>query len=367
MKTILRYAQKFCTNRKSSVVGLDINESYIAMAEIIRAKNHHYCLENFAFVPFLHQLTASKTYQQDANDYMNPVSNPDTIRHLTAIFAHSPTLAKKIALALPLNLVISKTLTLPCKLKSKEIVAALKLHLKNSDELDYYQHSKIASSENDNHIISVHRLHCDLARSEETWFIAAAPKAAVHACVDSLHHASLPLKVAVLDVDLYACARAAVLLELSPKNSFVIVNINAKTIQFGLVVNSNIIETSEYNFDRNESIGAIELSQEFIAQTTYEKIKAFLQNIKQPAETIILCGPKATAKFKKSLSAFNIEVILADPFQHLELGSKLKATESRDVHSGNDYNLPSGLNSIGPQMMLCCGLSLHGAIYDDRY
>lgn len=303
-----------------------------------------YRLENFAFIT-LPQTETSEIYQQEDIDYDGLLTmSPKVLQHLATIFAHTPSSTTRVALALPLSLINIKTLTLAQNLEPAEVIAAMQLQISEA-------HLPPSS---DTHTINIQRLKRDFAANEDTWLIAAAPKTIVHAYSELFRHTSLPLKTTVLDIDLYACARAAILLCPQLPASFIIANIDTTKIQLGLVIDSNLVKTQENTFAFPNTISAL-------SQFIQEKIQELLQTTSHLPTNLILCGENATTELKQNLSAFiNIETTLANPFEHVELAPKLKLREHHGVVDVDNYNLPSNLALIAPQMMLCCGLSLHG-------
>lgn len=364
--------------RSLTLLGLDINPTYVALAEIRRCCKHDsvtYELASFAFVPVTYHLDG---YRHD----------DDAIQRAIAYaLAKAKSRSNRAVAAIPYAAITLKKSKFSHILEENDMENFLALNSetylgKEADlvNFDYQILPEVATDGNSS------------ASAPLSLRVVSVDKEQVKKYLHLLEKASLQCKA--LDVDIYALVRAVVLLyptiefpctllQLDPERSVIAVFDGEEVIavQDGFIdesakrndqvlvqyvlgeirlahskiarpqVNVNIVP--EQNLKPNVNLAPLPrlLSEENAKSYTNLQLNLNANDVSAGSKTVILCGTNQAVLHelqREVKEQLHVNAFIANPFSKIAIAAPL--------HHYSDY-----LYQIAPSMMLCCGLALHGS------
>lgn len=384
-----------------SIIGLDINPTYIALAELRKLRNFSYELVAFAFIPVAY-------FERDYSDQ-------SVIRQAIArAIIKAKIKSSKAVAAMPYSIVNTKTISLTYRLPDNAIENFLKLNCEKylgqdaaKISFDYRIVSPsvttlaaeretpasfaIATNVADKSV----RYQTEISDSVAATALSNSAVAATNGMTLSVvianrervnKYAELldktPLKLAALDVDIYALIRAIAVIYPEIERAYTVIHLDYARMLVGVIEGDEVVFAQESFLDEKAKSSDAALQQfvcdelRFVDGDEKENNSKRKNNGKNNGknseenndmmthgvimhsaivhtEKILLCGTNV-AVFSRLITILNkktnIPVVAVDPFRTIKIAPHLQ-------------NYATHLHQIAPGMMLCCGLALHKNIY----
>lgn len=344
--------------RPPAVVGADISSSSVKLVELVDAGGGSYRVEHYAIEP----LPRDAVVDGNINN-LEGVS--EALRHChKRLGSH----IKNLAMAVPNNAVISKTILVPAGQTEDE------LELQVESEANQYIPFVLDEVNLDFQVLGP----APNSPEDVEVLIAASRKEKIDDRVAVAEAAGL--KAIVMDVDLYAAQAAFELMQkqfpdAGKDQNIVIVDVGATMMHINVLRNGQSIYTREQPFGGNQltqdivnkfgitpeeaetakRMGGLpenyetDVLQPFLDMLSLEVARAlqffYTSTQYNQVEHIVLCGGSAALPGVADAVAKRVEVhtVVANPFRDMALSSKVK---------------PKSLAQDAPMLMVACGLAL---------